>query len=227
MTNTALILASGTGSRCELGYPKQFAIIGGKTILEYTIESFENHRSIDDIYVVTSGEYIETVNNIVSKAGYKKVKSVVKGGATRKDSSYNGISAIPHNEGNVLIHDGARPLVSEKIISDCITALQANAAVCTSIDSTDTVYITDESGFIKEIPKRKLIRRAQTPQCFWIDIIRKAHELAKNDTNCTVTDDCGLIQNYNLAKIKTIEGSPDNIKITYPKDIEFAKSILE
>lgn len=224
MKNIALILASGTGSRCGLEYPKQFAEINGKTILQHTVEKFQNNNNIDEIYLVTNAEYVGKVKELTSI--YPKVISVVKGGVTRKDSSYNGISCIKEDEANVLIHDGVRPMVTDEIINNCVEELKLNPAVCVTIDSTDTVYLTDKEGFITDIPRRKRIRRAQTPQCFRLSLIKKAHTLANKDKNCLVTDDCGLIAHYDLSPIKTIQGDTSNIKITYQDDIEFAKKYL-
>lgn len=224
MKNIALILASGTGSRFGLSYPKQFVKIKDKCILQYTVEKFQNNQYIDEIYLVTNPEYVEKVIELTKN--YSKVIKVIKGGETRKDSSYNGITAINEKEANILIHDGVRPLVTDEIITDCINKLKSHDAVCVTIDSTDTIFETDENGFIKSIPNRKLIRRAQTPQCFKLSVIKKAHKLAKDDSNCLVTDDCGLIIHYNLTDILTISGSKNNIKITYPTDIDFAKRLL-
>ncbi|MBO6271593.1 2-C-methyl-D-erythritol 4-phosphate cytidylyltransferase [bacterium] len=218
MKNVALILASGTGSRCGLNYPKQFAQINGKTVLEYTIEKFENNSSIDSIYLVTNEEYVSKVSDL--SKNYSKVVSVVKGGETRKDSSYNGIFSIKESECNVLIHDGVRPFVSDEIINRCVEALKTKDAVCVTIDSTDTIFNIDERGIIKDIPNRNFIKRAQTPQCFKLSVIKKAHQLANSDKHCYVTDDCGLIMHYNLADIYTIDGSIENIKITYKEDLE-------
>jgi 2-C-methyl-D-erythritol 4-phosphate cytidylyltransferase len=226
MKNIALILASGTGSRCNLGYPKQFAKVGNKTILEFTIDAFENHPEIDDIYIVTSNEFIPKVKNIIMNSSYKKIVSIIEGGETRKESSYNGISKIHEAEANILIHDGVRPLISQKIITNCIETLQTRQAVCTAINSTDTIYETNKNNIIKSIPLRKYLRRAQTPQCFKLSIIKKAHELAYKDPKCTVTDDCGLIQYFNLTDIYLIEGDPNNIKITYKEDLEFVKKFF-
>ncbi len=224
MRNVALILASGTGSRCGLDYPKQFAKIKDKCILQYTVEKFQNNVYIDAIYLVTNPEYVEKVVELTKD--YSKVKKVVAGGKTRKGSSYNGITSIDETEANILIHDGVRPLVTDEIITDCVNKMKTHDAVCVTIDSTDTIFETDENGIIKNIPNRKFIRRAQTPQCFKLSVIRKAHELAKNDKDCLVTDDCGLVMRYGLAKIMTTQGSESNIKITYPDDIEFAKKLL-
>lgn len=224
MKNIALILASGTGARCNLGFPKQFAKINNKTILEYTIDAFNSHNKIDEILLVTSSENIATVEKLSQK--YQKVTRVIKGGKTRKDSSYNGITAITEQEANVLIHDGVRPLISEKIISNCIEELETKQAVCVAIDSTDTIFHINDNNIITSIPQRKSLKRAQTPQCFKLSVIKKAHELANNDPNCLVTDDCGLIMHYNLADIHIIEGSENNIKITYKEDLDFVKKIL-
>ena len=224
MKNIALILASGIGARCELGFPKQFALINGKSILEYTVQKFENNEKIDEIYLVTSAEFLEKVKNIAKN--FKKVEKVIQGGQTRKDSSYNGITAIDDTEANVLIHDGVRPLVSDEIINECIDQLDTKQAVCTAIDSTDTIFFINENNVIKSIPNRKFLKRAQTPQAFKLSLIRKAHELADKDDNCQVTDDCGLINYFNLADIYLINGDENNIKITYKEDIEFVKKMF-
>lgn len=225
MKNIALILASGTGSRCNLGIPKQFAKINNKTILEYTVDAFETHELIDEIYLVTSKEFLEKVKELTKN--YKKVQKVIQGGETRKDSSYNGISAIKDNEANILIHDGVRPLISKEIISNCIKELEGKQAVCVAIDSTDTIYEINDNNTIKTIPQRKYLKRAQTPQCFKLSLIKKAHELANDDSNCKVTDDCGLIQHYHLSDIYLTQGDENNIKITYKEDLDFVKKQLK
>lgn len=226
MKNIALLLASGTGKRCGLDYPKQFALIGNKTILEITVETFQNHKLIDEIILVTSQDYIDKVKELTNK--YSKVSNVVLGGETRKDSSYNGISAINYNEAKVLIHDAVRPLVSEQIISNCIESLNEYNAVCAGIPSTDTILMIDELANITSIPPRKLLCRAQTPQCFMLSLIKEAHKKAALDERCSVTDDCGLIINYTNEKVHIISGSEDNIKVTYKEDLEFVtKKILK
>ena len=224
MKNIALILASGTGSRCGLEYPKQFALIKGKTVLQHTVEKFQSNALVDEIILVTNAEYVEKVKGLTD--AYSKVSCVLAGGVTRKDSSYNGISAIADSEANVLIHDGVRPLVTDEIINNCVEELKSNDAVCTTIDSTDTVYIVDENEYIKEIPVRRAVKRAQTPQCFKLSLIKKAHDLANCDPNCVVTDDCGLVNYYKLSDIKTINGDKNNIKITYREDLEFSEKFL-
>ncbi len=224
MKNVALILASGTGTRFGLNYPKQFAVVGEKCILQHTVEKFQNNENIDEIYLVTNSEYVQKIKSLTKN--YSKVIDTIAGGETRKDSSYNGIMSIKHDECNVLIHDGVRPLVTNEIINQCISELETKSAVCVAIDSTDTIYVTDNNKKIINVPVRDTLKRAQTPQCFRLSLIKKAHLMAKNDRSCSVTDDCGLIMKYNLADVYTVNGSEINIKITYPEDIELAKKVL-
>ena len=224
MKNIALILASGSGSRCGLDYPKQFAEIEDKTILELSVDAFEHNSLIDEIIVVTNLDYISKVKVMTEK--YSKVSKVVAGGETRRESSYNGIFSIDEDEANVLIHDAARPLVTDKIIADCILGLHRYKAVCTAINSTDTIFLIDSDKNITDIPKRTYCRRAQTPQCFKLSLIKEAHSRAQGDINCSVTDDCGLILEYTDENIHIIEGDEDNIKVTYKDDIDFVRRRL-
>ena len=221
MKNVALILASGTGTRFGTDYPKQFVEIGGKCILQHTVEKFQYNDNIDEIIVVTNRHYVDKIKDLTGM--YSKVIDVIAGGETRKDSSYNGIMRIEADECNVFIHDGVRPLVSDRIINDCVDALKTKKAVCVAIDSTDTIYVTTPDGEIVDVPKRNTLKRAQTPQCFKLSLIKKAHELAKDDKSCKVTDDCGLVMFYGLDKVYTVDGDVSNIKITYPDDTEFIK----
>ena len=224
LKNYGIILASGSGSRFGADVPKQFVKILGKTILEWCIDAFECSDRIDKIIVVITPEYLQKAKEIISQNNYKKILKIVAGGAQRKDSSLIGISCINDEEANVFIHDCARPLVSQNIISDCTESMQNNQACTVAIPSSDTIYIINADK-IQSIPNRKQLMRAQTPQCFKLSLIKKAHELSKNDTN--FTDDCGLVEKYNLAPITIIQGSEENIKITYPDDIYLAEKIIK
>ena len=223
--NYAIILASGSGSRYGSELPKQFLKIAGKTILEHTIEIFENISEIDGICVVITPEYRYVAENIILKNSYKKIISLLNGGETRKDSSYIGIRSIDDEDANVIIHDCARPFLSKRTIKDCIEALKKYDAIDVAIPTTDTIIEVDEKNIIKNIPVRANLRRGQTPQCFKLPIIKKAHELSKNDTN--FTDDCGLIIKYNLCDVFVVQGDIENIKITYPSDIYMADRLFQ
>ena len=224
MKTYAIILASGTGSRFGSDIPKQFLKINDKTILEYSIEAFENSAEIDNIIVVITPQYKTLALDIIGQNNYKKITKILDGGKTRKDSSFIGVSAINDTQAKVLIHDCARPFISSKAITDCVISLDEYDAVCTAIPSSDTILETQD-GIIKNIPERSRLMRAQTPQGFKLSVIKKAHELSKNDAS--FTDDCGLIAKYNLCTIKIITGSEENIKITYAKDLLYGEKILK
>ena len=222
MKNYAIILASGSGSRFGSNIPKQFTEIKGRTILERSVDVFENTSAIDEIILVVTPEYRELAESIINRNSYKKVTQIMNGGEQRKDSSYIGIHSVQEDEANVLIHDCARPFVSKKIINDCVEALKTYKAVGVAIPSTDTI-IEVENNIIKSIPPRKKLMRIQTPQCFKLSLIKKAHELSKNDKE--FTDDCGLIIKHNLSEIYIVEGDRNNFKITYPEDFYLAEML--
>ncbi|MBE7710052.1 MAG: 2-C-methyl-D-erythritol 4-phosphate cytidylyltransferase [Cyanobacteria bacterium SIG32] len=224
LKNYAIILASGSGSRYGSDIPKQFIKIAGKTILEHTVEIFEKSNVIDDIIIVITPEYRHVAENILLKNSYKKVSHLLNGGETRKDSSFIGINSIEEAEANVLIHDCARPFLTQTIIDNCVEALEKYSAIDVAIPATDTVIEVDNK-IISKIPNRSKLMRGQTPQCFKLSLIKKAHELAKNDQN--FTDDCGLVIKYNLADVFVVNGDTENIKVTYPSDIFMADRLFQ
>ena len=219
MKNYAIILASGSSTRFGEKIPKQFLKIDGKTILERSIEAFEINENITDIILICHPDYIDLAREILNNKS-KKLRIITAGGKTRQESSYTGVSLVNEDDANVLIHDCARPFVSQRIINECILGLRKYDALGVGVNSTDTIVKIDENGFITEIPKRALLRRIQTPQCFKANIIKQAHEKAKNDKNLVVTDDCGMVLHFNLAKIAIIQGDEENTKITYKSDLK-------
>ena len=224
MKNYGIILASGTGTRYKSDIPKQFVKIAGKTVLEHTLDIFEKSKFVDNIILVITPEYRETAEEILLKNSYSKIIKLLNGGETRKESSFIGISSIEDEEANVIIHDCARPFLTERILKDCVKALDKYSAVDVAIPSADTIIKVNDN-IIENIPERKSLMRGQTPQCFKLSLIKKAHELSKGDTN--FTDDCGLIVKYNLAEVFVVEGDLENIKITYPSDIYMADRLFQ
>ena len=224
LKNYGIILASGTGNRYGADIPKQFVKIAGKTVFEHTIEIFEKSKYIDEIVVVITPEYRHFGEELIEKNNFKKITKLLNGGETRKESSSIGIHSIDDKEANVIIHDCARPFLSQRIIKDCVNALETYNAVDVAIQSADTI-IRVEDNVIVDIPERKYLRRGQTPQCFKLSTIKKAHELSKNDNN--FTDDCGLIIKYGLGDVFVVDGDGENIKITYPEDIYMADRIFQ
>lgn len=224
LKNYGIILASGSGTRYKSDIPKQFVKIAGKTILEHTLDVFEKSLCIDNIILVITPDYRQMAEEILLKNNYKKIIKLLNGGDTRKESSFIGISSIEDSEANVLIHDCARPFLTERVIKECVEALKKHQAVDVAIPSADTI-IKVKDGIIDSIPERKYLMRGQTPQCFKLSLIKKAHELSKNDNN--FTDDCGLVVKYNLADVFVVQGDMENIKITYPSDIYMADRLFQ
>ena len=218
MKNISIILASGTGERFGENIPKQFYKIKNKTILEYSLDAFEQNKNIDEIILVTNPNFNDLSREIVFKNNYKKVVKIVNGGATRVDSSRIGTS-YADDDSNVLIHDAVRAFVTQKIIDDNIEALKKYEAVGTAIDTIDTIIEIDENGFIKKIPQRNMLKRIQTPQSFRAKLIKQAHEIALKNNDKNFTDDCGLILKYNLAPIFLVHGDEKNLKITQKSDL--------
>ena len=198
MKNIAIILASGHGSRYGSSVPKQFVEIQGKTILEYSIEAFESNSKIDNIIIVITPEYRDLAQKILDKNSYKKITKLLNGGLTRKESSSIAVNSVDEKEANILIHDCARPFVSQKIISNCIDALDRCDAVGVAIETGDTI-VRVEGNKIISIPNRTNLRKIQTPQCFKLSVIKKAHELSKEDES--FSDDCGLVIQHGLTDI--------------------------
>ncbi len=227
MKTIAIILASGIGERTGLNVPKQFLKIGGKMVIEHTIDTFERVNSIDEIIVVSHINHVGQVNSLILKNDYKKVSRVLVGGKTRRESSHIGISSIREKDAKVLIHDAVRPFLSERIIRDCIEALDKFDAVDVAIPSADTIIRVDDNDVIQDIPKRKYLRCGQTPQAFRLNVIKKAHELALQDKKVEVTDDCGLIVKYGLGDVYVVEGEVFNMKITYPLDVAVADKLFQ
>ncbi len=221
MKNIAIILAGGSGSRFGADMPKQFLKVAGKMIIEHTIDAFERHPLIDEIAIVSRADYMDEMKEMVKKDGYKKVSHVLQGGKERYHSSLAAIEAFTNDADNLLIHDGVRPLVSERIITDCVNALANYEAVDVAVPTTDTIIELNEDGSIARIPQRRLLRNAQTPQCFRRRVIAEAFRLALQDPDFFPTDDCSIVLKYMPeVAIKVVDGEPTNIKVTYKSDLE-------
>lgn len=149
--NIAIILASGTGSRFG---SKQFVRLA---VIEYTIEAFEESNSIDEIIVVTKDDYVDYVYEIVNTNLFKKVSKVIIGGVERYDSTLSAINAIKEDEANMIIHDAVRPFVNERIINDCVKALETYNAIDVVVDAVDTI-VKVEDEIIQEIPDRRFLK---------------------------------------------------------------------
>ena len=226
MKNVAVILAGGSGIRLGGELPKQFLKIAGKKIIEHTIEAFEQNEFIDEIAVVCNPLYMHLLENLLVDSGYKKVKKILNGGKERSDSSLAAINAYPEDV-NLIFHDAVRPLVSQRIINDCIKALEKYDAVDVAIKTTDTIIQVRQKE-IENIPDRNILNNGQTPQCFKRALIANAYEMALQDPNFKTTDDCGVVKKYmSGTPIYVVEGEPLNMKVTYEEDLFLVDKLFQ
>ena len=244
MKNIAVILAGGTGSRMGSSVPKQFMPLAGRTVIEYSIETFCNHPAIDEVAVVVHPDWRGRMEEIVASGRKEKLKKIIDGGSERYMSSLNAIMAYidEPDDTNLMLHDAARPFVSAEIIDRVVAALKHHEAVGVAVPSTDTVWEVhpDMSGelivnsekceiprFVARIPERRLMWRAQTPQAFRLPLIRDAYQRALQDPQFQATDDCGVVRKYMPGtKITVVEGSDSNLKVTTPQDLAALEQIL-
>ncbi len=224
--NTAIILASGTGIRFQGDTPKQFIKLAGLPVLVHTLKTFQSHSLIDKIIVVTGFEYINQVWGYANTYELNKVCKVVVGGATRQESSRIGIECCAPETEYVLIHDGVRPLLSEIIISNVISAVKKFKAIDTVIPSADTIVVVDKNNYIESIPDRTFLKRGQTPQAFSYNLIQQAHKLASENDISNSTDDCALVMKLGHS-VYTVMGDEQNIKVTYPIDLHIADKLFQ
>jgi 2-C-methyl-D-erythritol 4-phosphate cytidylyltransferase len=224
----AVVLAGGTGSRVGLGIPKQLLKIAGKTIIEHTIAVFEAAPEIDEILVLMASGYVDQMRSIVDTAGFTKVTNVVEGGSTRSETTRVALDLVGPDDCNILFHDAVRPLLSNRIVRECVNALWTHSAVDVAIPSADTIIVVNEDDCITDIPTRSRLRRGQTPQAFRSRVIREAYRRAGEDPSFTATDDCGVVLRYlPEVPIKVIEGAEDNIKVTHPVDVHLADKLFQ
>lgn len=226
--NVAVVLAGGSGRRLGGDLPKQFLQVGGRRIIEYSIDAFEKNVGIDEISVVVNQDYVSLMDEIVAANSWTKLKHVLHGGAERYDSSLSAIRSYEGTSCNLIFHDAVRPLVSQRIISDVVAAIENYNSVAVSVPATDTIVKVDESGrMIGEILQRSQLRCQQTPQGFHYETIAKAYKVALEDPNFVVTDDCGVVSRYlPEEKIFIVDGEDTNIKVTYRNDLEILECWL-
>ncbi len=224
--NTAIVLAAGQGKRMHSRIQKQFLEIQGYPVLYYSLRCFQESSLIRDIVLVTGAESVEYCReNIVEKYGFTKVTTVVVGGKERYDSVYAGLCACRDCE-YVLIHDGARPFITEEILKRGLDKAGETGACVIGMPSKDTVKLADDHGFVESTPDRKSVWTIQTPQIFEYPLIRNAHESIRCRDMSSITDDAMVVEQETGVKVALAEGSYQNIKITTPEDLFIAEAFL-
>lgn len=226
MRTAAIVLSAGKGTRMKTDVCKQYISVKGYPVLYYSLKAFEE-SNVDEVVVVAGAEDLGYVaDEIVFKYGMDKVIAIVAGGKERYDSVINGLNVITECE-NVLVHDGARPLIEVRDINKIIEEISKGNACVAAMPVKDTIKISDEEGYVKSTPLRKLVWQIQTPQAFKLETLKKAYRQMCLNRDKSITDDSMVVEKYSNEKIKLIETDYSNIKITTPEDILFMEQYLE
>lgn len=230
MQTVAVVLAAGSGSRFGSASPKQLRVLAGRTLIEHCVQAFDEAPGVDEIVVVTAAAIQEQVTRDL--AGHPKVTAVIPGGASRTDSTRQALACLAATvpaDAKVLFHDAARPLVDQRIIADCVAALDQWQAIGVVVPSSDTI-VEVADGTIQRVLPRHALARCQTPQGFLLSVISRAYQLADADpafVTIPATDDCGVVLRYlPEVRIGAVSGSERNLKITYTDDLAIANALI-
>lgn len=223
---SAIILAAGHGKRMNSNVAKQYLMLADKPILYYSLKAFQESDIDEILLVVGAGEEEYVYDTIVNAYSFSKVVKVVAGGHERYHSVHEGLKAIEQTD-YVLIHDGARPLITIDKIHSMMEQVRENHACILGVPSKDTVKIVNEHGYVTDTPKRKHVWNVQTPQAFSYSLLSEAYEKLMISGIDDVTDDAMVVELMTSHSVRIILGSYDNIKITTPEDISVAEDILK
>jgi len=219
-----IIPAAGSGSRLKSDIPKPYIEIGGRAIIEYTIDKFLAVDGISQIIIATSASYLNRAEQILDQIVPDHIKSaVVEGGEERQDSINNALKTIKSSE-LVAIHDAVRPFIKPAQIQKCCRLASMNGGAIIAVPAKDTIKQVDHEQLIQHTPDRSRLWQAQTPQIFRREIITKAYKQAAKD-DFKGTDDSSLAERIGTT-VKVVEGSRENFKITYPLDLQVAQILL-
>ena len=217
-----IIVAGGKGMRMGADIPKQFIPVGGKPVLMRTMERFHEYDAALNIILVLPESQQAYWKALCEEYNFAIPHTIVNGGATRFDSSKNGLAAIPDDaEGVVGIHDGVRPFVSVSVIEDCFEAARDEYAVIPVLPVTDTIRYIDAHGGGRNV-QRSDYRIVQTPQVFDISLLKRAYNQPYQDS---FTDDASVVESLGC-QVSMVEGNRENIKLTTPFDLKVAETLL-
>jgi len=222
--NIAIILAAGSSLRFSSRTPKQLIRLVDKPLFCHSLESFEAHPDIHGILIVTQDKFIEKMRAICKDANYKKVIDIISGGPTRQSSSFEALKFLQNRlskDDLVLIHDAARPLLPESVISENIELGLSNQAAVTAIPCVDTICESKNKGTISANLDRSQLYQVQTPQTFRYETILKAHQYAFFN-HVLASDDAQLLVNQNIP-VYLAKGDRSLLKITTREDLAAAK----
>lgn len=229
MPNIAIIFAGGTGTRMNTrSKPKQFLELHSKPILVYTLEAFNRHPEIDGIILVILESWIPYCRELVSRFCLTKVQAVIAGGVSALASQRNGLlkaAELYASDAIVLIHDGVRPLIDEETISRNIASVKAHGTAITVSPAVETITVVNESGEVSRIIERSNVKLARAPQSFYLQDILRTHKRAEEEGRDFI-DSASMMLHYGHA-LYTVEGAPENIKITTPNDFYTFRALVD
>lgn len=231
MANIAILIAGGSGSRMHLDIPKQFITVKNKPIIIYTLEAFQQHPNIDEIYVSCLDGWDTVLEAYAEKFNITKLKRIVIGGATGQESIYNALSAI-HSDNTdlsnivVVIHDGNRPMVSQDIITDNIVKQKKYGSAVTVIPTNEVVFVSKDGIESTEALNRDELWRTQTPHAYKFNELWEVHLRAIKDGVLNTPASCSLMRQYGY-KTYFSKGSEKNIKITTVEDLDIFEALLK
>ena len=222
---TGIVLAGGKGTRMQSDVPKQYMLLAGKPLIYYSLKAFEESEADNVILVTSDGDEAYCRQEIVERYGFAKVVAITAGGRERYESVYRGLLKADKPE-LVLIHDGARPMVTPGLINRMIRQTEEYGACVAGMPVKDTIQITDAAGRITLTPKRESLWAAQTPQAFLFPIVFSAYSRLMQEKEIAVTDDASVVSLYSDTPIQMVYGSFSNLKVTTPEDLLLAEALL-
>lgn len=223
---TAIVLAAGKGTRINSKIQKQFLEVEGKPVIYYSLKCFQESLLIRDIILVTGEESLSYCKEeIVKRFGFSKVKKVTAGGKERYDSVYAGLCACDNTD-YVLIHDGARPFVTEEMLERTCLSVKETGACVVGMPAKDTIKISDRNKMVESTPAREKVWLVQTPQAFRYSLIKESYESIRCKDMSGITDDAMIVEQERGVKVALVHGSYENLKITTPEDLIIAEAFL-
>jgi len=222
---SVLIPAAGQGKRMESSVKKPYLMLDDKPILSHTIDHFEQNSVIDEIFVIVDqSDFMVCREKALSPFRYRKVGELVAGGETRQASVFNGLRSLSDDVDFVVVHDGVRPFINDKIIFECLEAAAECGAAVSAVPVKETIKVANKELFVDHTPQRDRLWQVQTPQVFRKSLIVEAHKKAIQD-RINAPDDAALVENLG-SPIKLVMGSYKNVKLTTPEDLRIAETLL-
>ena len=230
MKRIVILTAGGKGTRMHQDLPKQFITVDNKPIIVYTMEAFQNHPSIDEIYISCLSGWSEILRAYANQFNITKLKEIVEGGETGQESIYNGLKAISDGNKNTddiiaIIHDGNRPMVSQDVITDNLAKQELYGSAVTAIPTTEVVFVSEDKVVSDQVLNRDKLLRTQTPHAYKFNELWGVHQQAKKDNVNNMAASCSLMNKYGYKTYFSL-GSEKNLKITTVEDIEIFKALL-